>query len=124
MILRFLSLFRLFREAVEARIRAEDEARAEQRRAERAEFRVIELTQQIIADKNRIIDVLSRRAIGTNMYAENEAPAGPVPVSESQYRRQARDEQREKTNSFRSRLQEYMTAYRSDSESTIESDAS
>lgn len=102
-------MFRLFREAVEARIRAEDEARAEQRRAERAEARVAELMEQIVADKNRIIDVLSRRAIGTNMYAENEAPSAgfPTPISESAHRRLGREEQRERMKQFTASLMDY-----------------
>lgn len=109
MILSLLSLFRLFREAVEARIRAEDEARSNRLRAERAEQRNGELVKEIIDGKNKIIDALARRSLGNNVFTSQEAatePPGEMKPIESR-RVMARDLQQQQQQAFREKIKAY-----------------
>lgn len=97
MILRFLSLFVQFRNAVEARIHAEDEARSATKRAERAEARVQELTNDLVATQRKMIDAFSLIQNGHRVFEQaDSAPfeqktVPPVRVQATVLRQRATD---------------------------------
>lgn len=99
MILRFLHMFSMFREAVEARIRAEDEARHQRSRADKAEERAL-LAEREIADIHRKqAESLTLRFLGHRYTPGQPETAGPMPKIQSRYRRTGRSviaEQRQK----------------------------
>ena len=98
MVLWFLSLFSAYREACVARIRAEDEVRFQRSRADKAESRAIELTKELLDTKNRVIDVLSRKMLGTNVFAEADPDAIP-------YKQSIAPGRREQAPDLRSRME-------------------
>lgn len=73
MILRFLNLFPQYRVIVEARIHAEDEARSASRRAERAESRVVELTNDLVTTQRKMIDAFSLIQNGHRVFESADA---------------------------------------------------
>lgn len=69
----FLNLFPQYRAIVEARIHAEDETRLATKRAERAEARVLELTNDLVGTQRKMIDSFSLIQNGHRVFESADA---------------------------------------------------
>lgn len=74
----FLNLFPAYREAVVARIRAEDEVRSLRARLDKAEARIIELYEEMLKRSDLTNDGLAQRFLGHRLTSKAEVPAQPA----------------------------------------------
>lgn len=74
----FLNLFSAFRDAVVARIRAEDEVRSLRARLDKAEARIIELQDKMLERSDLINDGFAQRFLGHRLTSKAEVPVQPA----------------------------------------------
>ncbi len=103
---RFLMLFSGYRDLLIAKERAEAEAAIWRSRFESADKRLAELSDRLIADSQKIADVMTQQALGRRLFSKAEMPASAEPGATSSFST-GRGERQRATDTARSNLKAF-----------------